>query len=395
MPLPRRPDLEADTDTDREQGEEKRKAARRGRTARRHAGADGGGDSLFRTQRAVARRVQAPETEAPGLNRSEVDNGIRGGVIDETSSGLGGVVGNVVIQLAWSPDSALLAVVVARDELDVATGARAPTETGVLIYKRGNAKWDLKRELRYDASEGAETRVQWGAIDHSDPRTCDVTGELSRYALRVFTAAGGVEELVFGWDVDASPAGTVAVVDGEFVRVTPAARGAHPPPMCAAVVRFPAPVANLAWLPPEEAPGDGEEPPGEAFAAVLSDGRLAVCSAMTGTAWEETAEAMEELEAREGAAPTTAQTSGGGLLRALRATPRRRRRVKKRRWPIRIPTPTRTAPSPSPRRSGRRSSRGCSWSTPATARPPSRGSTASARWWRPRITRRARVRFCW
>lgn len=314
VPLPRRPDLEADTDTDREQGE----------------GAEGGAEGedgaptlapteaeiLFFERNGLLRDGFKLPKPKPRSNRSEVDNGIRG-VIDETSSGLGGVVGNVVIQLAWSPDSALLAVVVARDELDVATGARAPTETGVLIYKRGNAKWDLKRELRYDASEGAETRVQWGAIDHSDPRTCDVTGELSRYALRVFTAAGGVEELVFGWDVDASPAGTVAVVDGEFVRVTPAARGAHPPPMCAAVVRFPAPVADLAWLPSEEAPGDGEDPPGEAFAAVLSDGRLAVCSAMTGTAWEETAEAMEELEAREGATTTTAQTSGGGLLRAL------------------------------------------------------------------------------
>ena len=52
---------EADTDTDREPGEE-RKAAR-GRT-RSHAGADRA-EILFRTQRAVARRVQAPETEAP------------------------------------------------------------------------------------------------------------------------------------------------------------------------------------------------------------------------------------------------------------------------------------------------------------------------------------------
>ena len=89
--------------------------------------------------------------------------------------------------------------------------------------------------------------------------------------------------------------------------VTPLARAVIPPPMCAATVAFPATVADVCFCPASAVRTSDEAsserrfvPRGEAVLALLSDGRLAIASALRATEWEETVEAVadedDELE---------------------------------------------------------------------------------------------------
>ena len=190
--------------------------------------------------------------------------------------------------------------------MDTKTGGGA----GVQVWTRGNMHWYMKRELRFGAEEGAVT-VEWD----------DAAAEV----LRVTTAAGAVEEHIFGWDVAASVAATVGVVDGARLLITPLSRTPMPPPMAAATVQFPAPVLEVAWLPPPPATtaptaaaatsadaaaaatataaataAAASMAPPETALALLADGRLAVVSALRGSEWEETCEELLDEDDEEG-----------------------------------------------------------------------------------------------
>lgn len=233
-------------------------------------------------------------------------NGLRRGEFTLPRRG----AGQTVTQLAWSPDSELLAVVVAsqpeskkepsKSRIAEASEPQGAEEsdpivvaTAVQIWRRGNGRWYLKRETRYPSREGAHTRVSW-----DDPGG-DVARALGgvEHVLRVYTSAGLVEEHAFSWDAAVSSAGTVAVIDGASARVTPMSRAKLPPPMCAAEIRFSAPAIELAWARTTRE----TVARGEGVFALLADGRFAFARATRGAEWEETAEALAEDDDEVGA----------------------------------------------------------------------------------------------
>lgn len=83
-----------------------------------------------------------------------------------------------------------------------------------------------------------------------------------------------------------SARGTAVVVDGAALLLTPLRHTVVPPPLCAAAAALPAAVACVAIR------DCGE---GEAVAAVLSDGGIALLQCVEDDLWEETLE--EQLEA--------------------------------------------------------------------------------------------------
>ena len=250
-------------------------------------------------------------------------NGLRRGSFHLPRRG----AGVEVTSLAWSCDSERLAVCVTDPEafsnggffdsrtVSRADGATRDGETeqnafvfgaATQIWRRGNGKWYLAREIRFPTREGTKVHCAW---DLTNPNV-----------LRLVTPAGRVEEHVFEDEHVVSSAATSATVDGADVLVTPLARALFPPPMCAATVAFPATVADVCFCPASairpslrtnETPNAARSssatktarrfvPRGEAVLALLSDGRLAIASARRATEWEETVEDVadedDELE---------------------------------------------------------------------------------------------------
>ena len=247
-------------------------------------------------------------------------NGLRRGSFALPARGAGAQV----TSLAWSCDSERLAVCVANPEAFEAEKDFEKAESSgaagkafrardvcaaTQIWRRGNGKWYLSREIVFPAREGDRAHCAW---DLTDPRV-----------LRVATPAGRVEEHAFADEQICSSAATTATIDGADVLVTPLARALFPPPMCAATVAFPATVADVCFSPasairlradpargdeanpsstddgdsvPSAARASGFVPRGEAVLALLSDGRLAVASARRATEWEETVESIADAD---------------------------------------------------------------------------------------------------
>ena len=264
-------------------------------------------------------------------------NGLRRGSFHLPRRG----AGVEVTSLAWSCDSERLAVCVTDPEafsnggfFDSRTvsrdGATRDGETeqnafvfgaATQIWRRGNGKWYLAREIRFPTREGTKVHCAW---DLTNPNV-----------LRLVTPAGRVEEHAFEDEHVVSSAATSATVDGADVLVTPLARALFPPPMCAATVAFPATVADVCFCPASairpslrtnETPNAARSssatktarrfvPRGEAVLALLSDGRLAIASARRATEWEETVEDVadedDELEYAKEASHLHHSVGGG------------------------------------------------------------------------------------
>ena len=268
-----------------------------------------------RTRREARASRETPPTKAEIVFFER--NGLRRGSFALPARGTGARV----TSLAWSCDSERLAVCVANPEAFEAAPRKPPADgapekdfaarAATQIWRRGNGKWYLSREVVFPAREGDRVYCAW---DLTDPRV-----------LRIATPAGRVEEHAFADERIVSSAATTATIDGADVLVTPLARALFPPPMCAATVTFPATVSDACFCPatairpPSRTPSERDEtrargyasgdrsfssdrfvPRGEAVLALLSDGRLAVASAWRATAWEETveriADADDELE---------------------------------------------------------------------------------------------------
>ena len=268
-----------------------------------------------RTRREARASRETPPTKAEIVFFER--NGLRRGSFALPERGTGARV----TSLAWSCDSERLAVCVANPEAFEAAPRKPPADgapekdfaarAATQIWRRGNGKWYLSREVVFPAREGDRVYCAW---DLTDPRV-----------LRIATPAGRVEEHAFADERIVSSAATTATIDGADVLVTPLARALFPPPMCAATVTFPATVSDACFCPatairpPSRTPSERDEtrargyasgdrsfssdrfvPRGEAVLALLSDGRLAVASAWRATAWEETveriADADDELE---------------------------------------------------------------------------------------------------
>jgi elongator complex protein 1 len=234
------------------------------------------------------------------------------------------VSGTTVTSIAWSSDSRRLAVCVcdpegARASFFPSAGSGGGGEkksdsrrrdgdgkhqhrdaahgSAVQIWRRGNGRWYLSKQICFATCEGEKVSCTWDAVAADTLRTC--------------TPSGLIETHVFCDEVCVSSTGTVAVIDGAAVLVTPLAKTVIPPPMAAATVTFPNSVQDVCFSPGRCIGGCVEcdsfrdtnngrlsththarTLAGEHVLALLSDGRLAICSARLHTEWEETAETL-------------------------------------------------------------------------------------------------------
>ena len=255
--------------------------------------------------------VDSTDTEAEGKDRQKREvkklpateaqivfferNGLRRGEFSLPKKG----AGTVVTQLAWSCASERLAVCVSNPEnleqfrMNEQYGDTTKTGSACQIWRRGNGRWYLSREIRFGVVEGERVTCAWDSVDPQ--------------VLRVITPGGLLEEHVLVDELTVSSAGTVAVIDGHCALITPLAKTIIPPPMAAATISFPTTVADICFSPSRcvnDGSGIGVDNanngakgaishgvlPGEHALALLSDGRLAMCSASKQTGWEETAD---------------------------------------------------------------------------------------------------------
>ena len=121
-----------------------------------------------------------------------------------------------VRDLAWSPDSEILAVVLgppppAADEDSGDGGGAAAAAAGgwrVQLWRRSNWHWYMKQELPFPLlPPGGRVSVAWD--------------EARAGRLVVVTSAGGVLRAALGWAACVSARGTAAVIDGCDVLLTP------------------------------------------------------------------------------------------------------------------------------------------------------------------------------
>ncbi|KAK9785260.1 hypothetical protein WJX73_010410 [Symbiochloris irregularis] len=175
-----------------------------------------------------------------------------------------GIAGRTVKQLAWSSDSALLAVMV------VPRGESQPQASGVQIWVRSNWHWYLKLERPWPHEHARLHHMEWHSLS-AEPNGCLVMCDDS----------GRVESMTVSQAPAVSTRGTAVVTDGKSLLLTPLRHTLAPPPMCAVT-------ANLAAVPVCTALcnwGDAE-----ALATMMSDGQLAIHGCLQADLWEETAE---------------------------------------------------------------------------------------------------------
>ncbi|KAL4852847.1 Elongator complex protein 1 [Chlorella vulgaris] len=236
-----------------DEGEEARQAAAEGI---RHVGA---WKRELRRRQAL-RAAQGGSAAASAVLLFEL-NGLQHGGF-EVPAAAGGAA-SLVEQLAWSPDSEFLAVVLSGED------EHGLPQQVLQLWHRSNWHWYLKAERRTACC--AALYCWW------DPA--------APLLLHLLSNDGTYQQLQFSRQADVSGRGTAVVVDGASLLLTPLRHTVVPPPMCAVTASLPAPVACLAIQ-------DGEER--EAIAAVLSDGRLALLAAVEDDLWEESLE--EQLE---------------------------------------------------------------------------------------------------
>ncbi|GFR43051.1 hypothetical protein Agub_g4057, partial [Astrephomene gubernaculifera] len=256
-----------------------------------------------------------------------------------------------VVDLSWSCDSELLAVVTAparRDSTAAAAGAAAEEQGEqqadgaaaaeaeedtddwvVQLWHRSNWHWYLKHERRYPralagpSSASLPPHVRWD--------------EQAGSVLHVLTPGGLYEQIGLVWDTCVSERGTAVVVDGRRLLLTPLRHGLVPPPMCAAGVALPEAAVDvcIGSLPaPGSCEGAGAAaaagggsgccPPGDAaaeengeedevVAALTSRGRLVLVRSVEGDLWQESLEDQEALAAetsgRSGNPASTSSTA--------------------------------------------------------------------------------------
>jgi hypothetical protein len=159
--------------------------------------------------------------------------------------------------MEWSSDSKTLAVVL-RDT-DVSAYS-------VQVWCRSNWKWYNKFTRSFDGV--SSVKVLW-------QDTMDGT------FLCMLTSAGVVSRVRFTWEYNTSVYGTVVVVDGALLRVTPMQRCMIPPPMCAVEIGCGKPVTCVACT------QSGEN---EVIGALLADGHVAYIICGDTDDWESMAE---------------------------------------------------------------------------------------------------------
>lgn len=156
--------------------------------------------------------------------------------------------------MEWSSDSKTLAVVLRHD-----SGA-----ISVQIWCRSNWKWYNKFTRRFIGVD--KVRVMWQDALGGGARLCMLTSD------------GQLTKIGFVWGYHTSDYGTVGVVDGRSILVTPMSECMIPPPMCAVEVACGKPIISLDFTVAE----GGNEMVG----ALLDDGSIAYGICEDGCDWE-------------------------------------------------------------------------------------------------------------
>ena len=139
----------------------------------------------------------------------------------------------------------------------------------VQLWQRRNWHWYCVREA-WRSSAG---RLQLLWCEHSTAALC------------VSSESGRVERWELFFAADVSPRGSVAVIDGSEVLLTPLRLAVVPPPLCAARVSTPHAVFAVAW---------GEVNGCECLALAHGSG-VSVVAAVEEDLWEETLEDSENV----------------------------------------------------------------------------------------------------
>lgn len=132
-------------------------------------------------------------------------------------------VGQVQVKgIYWNVDSSVLLVWCEDLKLD-----EGNPQSYVQLWTVNNYHWYLKQSLHFDINtEKKVVSVMWDA-EHA-------------YVLHVVTGAGHYIQYTWYWGNDVSSDGTVAVIDGDKILVTPMATMVVPPPMSAYQLVLPA-----------------------------------------------------------------------------------------------------------------------------------------------------------
>ena len=177
-----------------------------------------------------------------------------------------------VEDMVWGSDSRLLAIVAdigttetreTRDSGGVANVTGSVTRRRVQVWCRSNWKWYPKWTRTF--GEGEDVRVAWGECGE----LVMVVSDSERVV---------VSRCRLAWDYDVSAYGTVGVIDGNSVLITPMRRCAVPPPLCAVKLVCGRPIACMLF----SRVADGRERVG----ALLDDGRLEVATCLETDDWE-------------------------------------------------------------------------------------------------------------
>lgn len=210
-------------------------------------------------KRELRRRQEAALGEATGPSRVFIyeRNGLQHGDFVVPGDGMR------IEQMAWSGDSRTLAVVVCEEK--VVDEVRQETRS-VQIWCRSNWTWYNKWTRTFLCGESV--LVAW----HEGPGGA---------ALTMWTAKSSnwvISSSKLAWDYDVSDYGTVVVVSGDRLMVTPMRQCMIPPPLCAVELVCGRPISCAFF----SRTRDGRE----VIGALLDDGRLAIATCRNADDWE-------------------------------------------------------------------------------------------------------------
>ena len=223
-------------------------------------------------------------------------NGLPHGSFDLTSNG------SSVKSIKWSHDSELLAILLGPPPSPAAS-SHSSSEGHVWslqIWHRSNWHWYLKQERSYPAS----------SLSCPPLFTWDQNQNLHIVSSPYYEKLGAL-----GWGYCVSDHGTVVVVDGRDLLITPLRNSKVPPPMSAVKALLPFPAVSVSVTTARCAPEDDAQAVEgweERLAAVLSDGSIALLRSVEDDYWEETLE--EEGGDRTSLEPWTLRLDPGSLL---------------------------------------------------------------------------------
>ena len=142
-----------------------------------------------------------------------------------------------VNQISWNLDSTLLCIWA--ESIESNKNLNSQYTSVIQIWYTSNCHWYLKQTYNFDAEDKISV-VSWDSEDSLILHTITVTGRYLKYN--------------FGWTINLSNCienynGSIAVIDGESILLTPFRKKNIPPPMCHLKVNCTKAVNKIIWSP--------------------------------------------------------------------------------------------------------------------------------------------------